>query len=93
MITGSYNEANGAKYVPRANHVDLEPGRMDSVKAVQCGQLFQLLGEGIYTEGQKLLESILDVIRKEAEFSDALKGFQLVHSFGGGTRSGLGSFC
>jgi tubulin beta len=33
---------------------------------------------------------ILDVIRKEAESWDALQSFQLVHSLGGSTGSGLG---
>jgi len=99
-----YNEATGGKYVPRAVLVDLEPGTMDSVRAGQYGQLFRpdnfVFGQsgagnnwakGYYTEGQELCESILDVVRKEAESCDALQGFQLVHSLGGGTGSGLGT--
>jgi tubulin beta len=34
---------------------------------------------------------VLDVVRKEAEMCDSLQGFQLVHSLGGGTGSGMGS--
>lgn len=34
---------------------------------------------------------ILDVIRKEVEGCDCLQGFQLTHSIGGGTGSGLGT--
>jgi tubulin beta len=99
-----YNEATGGKYVPRAVLVDLEPGTMDSVRAGQYGQLFRpdnfVFGQsgagnnwakGFYTEGQELAESILDVVRKEAESCDSLQGFQLVHSLGGGTGSGLGT--
>jgi tubulin beta len=37
------------------------------------------------------VESVLDVIRKEAEHADCLQGFQMSHSLGGGTGSGLGS--
>ena len=37
------------------------------------------------------MDAILDVIRKEAEASECLQGFQLTHSLGGGTGSGLGS--
>lgn len=37
------------------------------------------------------MESVLDVIRKEAEHADCLQGFQMSHSLGGGTGSGLGS--
>ncbi|CAO3651402.1 unnamed protein product [Cunninghamella blakesleeana] len=47
--------------------------------------------KGYYTEGAELIESIMDVVRKEAENTDCLQGFQLAHSLGGGTGSGLGS--
>lgn len=38
-----------------------------------------------------MVDSVLDVIRKEAESADCLQGFQLTHSLGGGTGSGLGT--
>lgn len=47
--------------------------------------------KGYYTEGAELMDSIMDVARKEAEKADMLQGFQLVHSLGGGTGSGLGT--
>ena len=34
---------------------------------------------------------MLDVVRKEAEGCDCLQGFQLTHSLGGGTGSGMGT--
>jgi len=34
---------------------------------------------------------VLDVVRKEAECCDCLQGFQLTHSLGGGTGSGMGT--
>lgn len=37
------------------------------------------------------MESVLDVVRKEAEMCDCLQGFQICHSLGGGTGSGMGS--
>ncbi|RKP14862.1 alpha-beta tubulin [Piptocephalis cylindrospora] len=99
-----YNEANANNYVPRAILVDLEPGTMDSVRAGAYGQLFRpdnfVFGQsgagnnwakGYYTEGAELVDSILDIIRKEAENCDMLQGFQVSHSLGGGTGSGLGS--
>ena len=43
------------------------------------------------TDGRKLLDSIMDTIRYEAENSDSLQGFQICHSIGGGTGSGLSS--
>ena len=33
----------------------------------------------------------MDVVRKEAESTDCLQGFQLTHSLGGGTASGMGT--
>ncbi|KAM0682733.1 Tubulin beta chain (Beta tubulin) [Mitosporidium daphniae] len=99
-----YNEANGKKYVPRAVLVDLEPGTMDSVRAGPLGRLFRpdnfVFGQsgagnnwakGHYTEGAELVDSVLDVVRKEAESCDCLQGFQITHSIGGGTGSGLGT--
>jgi tubulin beta len=35
----------------------------------------------------ELVDSVLDVVRKEAESCDCLQGFQLTHSLGGGTGS------
>ncbi|KAK9696068.1 Tubulin beta chain (Beta tubulin) [Basidiobolus ranarum] len=99
-----YNEAAGAKYVPRAVLVDLEPGTMDHIRSSALGSLFRpdnmVYGQsgagnnwakGHYTEGAELVDSVLDVVRKEAENCDCLQGFQVTHSLGGGTGSGLGT--
>jgi len=99
-----YNEASGGKYVPRAVLVDLEPGTMDSVRSGPFGAIFRpdnfVFGQsgagnnwakGHYTEGAELVDSVLDVVRKEAEGCDCLQGFQLTHSLGGGTGSGMGT--
>ncbi|XP_060718518.1 tubulin beta-4B chain isoform X10 [Tachysurus vachellii] len=99
-----FNEATGGKYVPRAVLVDLEPGTMDSVRSGPFGQVFRpdnfVFGQsgagnnwakGHYTEGAELVDSVLDVVRKEAESCDCLQGFQLTHSLGGGTGSGMGT--
>lgn len=99
-----YNEASSGKYVPRAVLVDLEPGTMDAVRAGPYGGLFRpdnfCFGQsgagnnwakGHYTEGAELVDSVLDVVRKEAENCDCLQGFQITHSLGGGTGSGMGT--
>ncbi|UKJ90425.1 tubulin subunit beta [Theileria orientalis] len=99
-----YNEATGGRYVPRAVLVDLEPGTMDSVRSGTYGGLFRpdnfVFGQsgagnnwakGHYTEGAELVDSVLDVVRKEAENCDCLQGFQFTHSLGGGTGSGMGT--
>lgn len=97
-----YNEAAHNKYVPRAILVDLEPGTMDSVRSGRNGALFRpdnfVFGQngagnnwakGHYTEGAELVDQVMDVLRQEAENCDCLQGFQLTHSIGGGTGSGL----
>jgi len=99
-----YNEAMGGKYVPRGILVDLEPGTMEATKASPYGALFRpdnfVYGQsgagnnwakGHYTEGAELIDNVLDVVRKEAETCDCLQGFQICHSLGGGTGSGMGT--
>ena len=82
-----FNEATGGRYVPRAILFDLEPGTMDSVRAGPFGQLFRpdnfVFGQtgagnnwakGHYTEGAEIIDSVLDVVRKEAEGCDCMQG-------------------
>ncbi|XP_025237489.1 tubulin beta-7 chain isoform X19 [Theropithecus gelada] len=91
-ISVYYNEATGGKYVPRAILVDLEPGTMDSVRSGPFGQIFRpdnfVFGQsgagnnwakGHYTEGAELVDSVLDVVRKEAESCDCLQYGDLNH--------------
>jgi hypothetical protein len=47
--------------------------------------------KGHYTEGAELVDTVMDVIRREAETCDCLQGFQMTHSLGGGTGSGMGT--
>eukprot|EP00493_Phyllostaurus_siculus_P010100 UN10238 len=47
--------------------------------------------KGHYTEGAELVESVLDTTRKEIEQCDAPQGFQICHSLGGRTGSGMGT--
>ncbi|WFD42596.1 hypothetical protein MPSI1_001242 [Malassezia psittaci] len=100
-----FDEANSdKKYVPRSINVDLEPGTIDHLRSGPLGNMFRpdnyVHGEsgagnnfskGYYTEGAELLDSVLEVARKEAERAEYFQGFQLVHSLGGGTGSGLGT--
>ncbi|KAF6002661.1 hypothetical protein CCYA_CCYA08G2291 [Cyanidiococcus yangmingshanensis] len=103
-ISVYYNEASTGRYVPRAVLVDLEPGTMDAVRASDYGTLFRpdnfVYGQsgagnnwakGHYTEGAELVDAVMDVVRKECESCECLQGFQVTHSLGGGTGSGLGT--
>ncbi|KAF6112067.1 tubulin beta 2B class IIb [Phyllostomus discolor] len=66
---------------------------MDSVRSGPFGQIFRpdnfVFGQsgagnnwakGHYTEGAELVDSVLDVVRKESESCDCLQGFQLTLS-------------
>ncbi|KAJ6977038.1 hypothetical protein NC653_029043 [Populus alba x Populus x berolinensis] len=66
--------------------MDLEPGTIDSIRTGPYGQIFWpdnfVFGQsgagnnwakGHYTEGADLIDSVLDVVRKEAENCDSLQ--------------------
>ena len=99
-----FNEGQEGRYVPRAVLTDLEPGTMDAIRAGSYGGLFRpdnfVFGQsgagnnwakGHYTEGAELVDSIMECVRKESESCDVLQGFQITHSMGGGTGSGMGT--
>jgi tubulin beta len=101
---GTSAERQKCKWVPRAVLVDLEPGTMDVIKAQPLGPAFKPdnmcfgnngagnnWAKGHYTEGAELVESVLDRVRLEIEQCDAPQGFQIFHSLGGGTGSGMGT--
>ncbi|KAM0324122.1 hypothetical protein ACHAQA_008314 [Verticillium albo-atrum] len=77
---------------------------MDAIRSGPLGQMFRpdnlVFGQsgagnnwakGHYTEGAELVEQVADVVRREAESCDSLQGFQITHSIGGGTGSGMGT--
>jgi len=99
-----FRESHKNKYVARALAVDLEPGTIDVLKDKPIGKIFSVerlvngnngagnnWAKGHYTEGAELVESVLDHARLEIEACDAPQGFQLFHSLGGGTGSGMGT--
>ncbi|KAF9532700.1 beta-tubulin 2 tubb2 [Crepidotus variabilis] len=101
-ITGG--TSNSTRYVPRSVQIDLETGVCNALKSSSIGGLFRPdtflnaesgagnnWAKGYYTEGAELVDSILDIIRKQSEGCESLQGFQLLHSLGGGTGAGLGT--
>lgn len=83
-----------------------EPGALDQIRSGPIGGLFRPdafvssqsgnsagnnWAKGHYTEGSEMIEEVLDVLRREVETADCMQGFQLCHSLGGGTGSGLGT--
>merc|ERR1712226_1560263 len=104
FFRGTTEEKVTAKWIPRGVLVDLEPGTMDVIKESPIGPVFRpdnmVFGnngagnnwaKGHYTEGAELVESVLDRIRQEIEQCDSSQGFQIFHSLGGGTGSGMGT--
>jgi len=96
--------SSATKYVPRSVQIDLEDGVCNRIRGGEMGNLFRpdtfITGgsgagnnwaKGFYTEGAELIDSIQETIQKQAESCDALQGFQIIHSLGGGTGAGLGS--
>lgn len=90
--------------MPRATLVDLDPGLIDFVMAAPTGNLFRpeniisshtgagnCWAKGFYSGGAEIIDSSMEIIRKEAEKADGFQGFQMMQSLGGGTGSGLGS--
>ena len=99
-----FEETAKNKHVPRAVLVDLDPAPIDYVRSGPLGKLFSPesffsgkcgtgnnWARGYYTAGTAIIDTICDLVRKKAEESDRLQGFQLSHSLGGGCGSGLGT--
>jgi tubulin beta len=99
-----FKQAGNSRYVARSVCIDLEPGTSEVIKASAIGGLFKtdnfIFGasgagnnwaKGHYTEGAEVIDEVLDVVRREAEGCDCPQGFQITHSLGGGTGSGLGT--
>merc|ERR1712170_89863 len=96
--------ATQGRWVPRSIMMDLEPGVFGAIKTRPIGHLFRpdnfIQGtsgagnnwaKGHYNEGAELLVECMDTIRREFETCTSTQGFQVLHSFGGGTGSGMGS--
>lgn len=86
--------------------IDLEPRVINSIQSGPYRNIYNpenfFIGEnGMgagnnwgagYAAGDRVQEEIFDMIDREADGSDSLEGFMLLHSIAGGTGSGLGSY-
>ena len=87
--------------MPRNIVVDLDPGGIAAARARGLFKPVNLVGgaagtggnwaQGYYGSGAEMVDGVMEVVRKEAEGTDALQGFQLTHSLGGGTGAGMGT--
>jgi tubulin gamma len=101
-----FYQSDDTRYIPRAILLDLEPRVLNSIqqsayKNIYNPENFYIHKDGTgagnnwgmgYSMGEQVHEDILDMIDREADGSDSLEGFMLLHSIAGGTGSGLGSF-
>ncbi|TPX67847.1 hypothetical protein SpCBS45565_g03420 [Spizellomyces sp. 'palustris'] len=101
-----FYQADDEHYIPRALLVDLEPRVINNILSSPYANLYNpenifqsTDGGGAgnnwaagYGRGEKIYEDIIEMIDREADGSDSLEGFMLLHSIAGGTGSGLGSY-
>lgn len=101
-----FYQADDEHYIPRALLIDLEPRVIHSIQASEYADLYNPEnffvgkdGGGAgnnwakgYCHGEKVQDEIFDMIDREADGSDSLEGFVMIHSIAGGTGSGLGSY-
>ena len=101
-----FYQADDDHYIPRSILIDLEPRVIRSIQNSDFKKFYNpenifISKEGGgagncwatgYSQAEKVEEEILDMIEREADGSDSLEGFMLIHSINGGTGSGFGSY-
>ncbi|KAJ3413942.1 gamma-tubulin [Chytridiales sp. JEL 0842] len=101
-----FYQADDEHYIPRAILLDLEPRVINTILTSPYANLYNpenifLSADGGgagnnwafgYSQGEKIAEEVAEMIDREADGSDSLEGFMLLHSIAGGTGSGLGSW-
>ncbi|KAH7132346.1 Tubulin/FtsZ, GTPase domain-containing protein [Dendryphion nanum] len=101
-----FYQSDDTRYIPRAILLDLEPRVLNSIqnspyKNIYNPENFYIHKDGTgagnnwgmgYSMGESVQDEVMDMIDREADGSDSLEGFMLLHSIAGGTGSGLGSF-
>ncbi|KAG0235510.1 gamma-tubulin [Actinomortierella wolfii] len=101
-----FYQADDEHYIPRAILLDLEPRVINTITSSSYANFYNpenifLSKDGGgagnnwslgYGAGEREAEEILEKLDREADGSDSLEGFMLLHSIAGGTGSGLGSF-
>ncbi|CAJ1350298.1 unnamed protein product [Effrenium voratum] len=99
-----FSETHAGQHVPRSIFVDTDPSTRDEILASDWRKLFHpesILGykqdcKNIFFEGRfmaahcKIKEDVMDRVRLAVDLCSNLQGFFVLHSFGGGTGSGVG---
>ena len=101
-----FYQADDEHYIPRALLIDLEPRVIHSIQTSDYRNLYNpenifMSKEGGgagnnwakgYCEAESVQEELFDMLDREADGSDSLEGFCMLHSIAGGTGSGMGSY-
>ena len=101
-----FYQADDDHYIPRSVLIDLEPKVISSIQSSDFKHFYNpenifISKEGGgagncwatgYANAEHVEDEIMDMIEREADGSDSLEGFMLIHSINGGTGSGFGSY-
>ena len=101
-----FYQADDDHFIPRAILIDMEPRVINNIQNSDFSKFFNQEniykskeGGGAgnvwvkgYSHAEKVEEEIMDMIEREADGSDSLEGFMLIHAINGGTGSGFGSY-
>lgn len=101
-----FYQSDDTRYIPRTILIDLEPRVINSIMSSSHAKMYN--PENIYLSsngggagnnfaagyhgGERVTDELMDMMDREADGSDSLEGFMLLHSIAGGTGSGIGSF-
>jgi tubulin beta len=99
-----FDETPNGKFIPRSVLVDLEPTTLDSIRVGPCGRLFAPTSFVCGQDGSgnnwvngyrhnSIGVEALEALRRELEKCDGKADIQIVQGIGGGTGSGLGTYC
>lgn len=101
-----FYQSDEGRYIPRSVMLDLESKVIQRVVGSEYGALYnpenlffpESGGTGAgnnwaagYTQGDRHVDLVLEMLDRECENSDSLEAFMLFHSLAGGTGSGFGS--
>ncbi|KAI7101287.1 Tubulin gamma, partial [Hortaea werneckii] len=101
-----FYQSDDTRYIPRAILLDLEPRVIHGIQTGGHGKIYNPENIYVHKEGTGagnnwaagyatagvVEEELMEMLDREADGSDSLEGFMLLHSIAGGTGSGLGSF-
>lgn len=101
-----FYQADDEHYIPRSLLIDMEPRVINMIQNSEYRELYNPENIFVSKDGggagnnwakgyggaERVQDEIFDMIDREADGSDSLEGFVLLHSIAGGMGSGMGSY-